>query len=115
MSWVSLISSSPAQRMGPLMREFQVRCILFCCIAMSIFLTSSVSAEETRTRGSCALFLAHDLGIPGRVRGLDAVAESFRTTHARAGSNKPPYLDHPEFEGFTVLQEVRADGASSIK
>jgi heme-degrading monooxygenase HmoA len=35
-------------------------------------------------------------------------SESFRTAHARAGSNKPLYLDHPEFEGFTVLQEVRA-------
>ena len=31
--------------------------------------------------------------------------------HARAGSNKPLYLGHPEFEGFTVLQEERADGS----
>jgi hypothetical protein len=39
-----------------------------------------------------------------------------RSPFARwAGSNKPLYLDHPEFEGFTVLQEVRAGGASSIK
>lgn len=36
----------------------------FCCFP---------SPGGTRTRGSCALFLAHDLGIPGRVRGLDAV------------------------------------------
>jgi heme-degrading monooxygenase HmoA len=39
-------------------------------------------------------------------------SESFRTAHSRAGSSKPLYLDHPEFEGFNVLQEVRASGAS---
>jgi len=33
------------------------------------------------------------------------------TAHARAGSNKPLYLGHPEFEGFTVLQEEKADGS----
>jgi heme-degrading monooxygenase HmoA len=39
-------------------------------------------------------------------------SESFRAAHAKGGSNKPLYLDHPEFEGFSVLQEVRASGAS---
>ncbi|MGA8689053.1 MAG: antibiotic biosynthesis monooxygenase [Methyloceanibacter sp.] len=58
-------------------------------------------------------FLAHDLGILAFEAWTRS--ESFRTAHARAGSNKPLYLDHPEFEGFTVLQEVRAGGASSIK
>jgi heme-degrading monooxygenase HmoA len=38
-------------------------------------------------------------------------SEQFRKAHARAGSNKPMYLGHPEFEGFTVLQEERADGS----
>ncbi len=37
-------------------------------------------------------------------------SEQFRKAHARAGGNKPLYLGHPEFEGFTVLQEERADG-----
>jgi heme-degrading monooxygenase HmoA len=38
-------------------------------------------------------------------------SEQFRKAHARAGSNKPMYLGHPEFEGFTVLQEEKADGS----
>jgi heme-degrading monooxygenase HmoA len=39
-------------------------------------------------------------------------SEAFRAAHRDAGSNKPLYLGHPEFEGFTILQEVKADGAS---
>jgi heme-degrading monooxygenase HmoA len=35
-------------------------------------------------------------------------SEAFRKAHAGAGGNKPLYLGHPEFEGFTVLQEVKA-------
>jgi heme-degrading monooxygenase HmoA len=34
-------------------------------------------------------------------------SEAFRKAHGGTGANKPLYLDHPEFEGFTVLQEVR--------
>ena len=40
-------------------------------------------------------------------------SEAFRKAHARAGSNKPLYLGHPEFEGFTVLQEVIAESANA--
>jgi heme-degrading monooxygenase HmoA len=39
-------------------------------------------------------------------------SEAFRKAHADAGTNKPLYLGHPEFEGFTILQEVEA--ASSM-
>lgn len=39
-------------------------------------------------------------------------SEQFRKAHAGAGDRKPLYLGHPEFEGFTVLQEVKADGTS---
>jgi heme-degrading monooxygenase HmoA len=35
-------------------------------------------------------------------------SEAFRKAHAGAGANKPLYLGHPEFEGFAVLQEVKA-------
>lgn len=35
-------------------------------------------------------------------------SEAFRKAHAGAGANKPLYLGHPEFEGFTVLQAVKA-------
>jgi heme-degrading monooxygenase HmoA len=34
-------------------------------------------------------------------------SEAFRAAHRGAGGNKPLYLDHPELEGFTVLQTVK--------
>jgi heme-degrading monooxygenase HmoA len=37
-------------------------------------------------------------------------SEAFRRAHARAGDSKPTTLGHPEFEGFSVIQEVSADG-----
>ena len=40
-------------------------------------------------------------------------SEAFRKAHDSAGANKPLYLGHPEFEGFTILQEVKADSAST--
>jgi heme-degrading monooxygenase HmoA len=33
-------------------------------------------------------------------------SEAFRAAHAKAGSNKPLYLGHPQFEGFETLQTV---------
>jgi heme-degrading monooxygenase HmoA len=41
-------------------------------------------------------------------------SDAFRKAHGGTGANKPLYLDHPEFEGFTVLQEVKAKGAPHI-
>jgi heme-degrading monooxygenase HmoA len=38
-------------------------------------------------------------------------SEAFRAAHARAGENKPLYLDHPQFEGFEVKQTVRTGSA----
>ncbi len=35
-------------------------------------------------------------------------SEAFRKAHAGAGNNKPLYQGHPEFEGFTSIQEVKA-------
>ena len=37
-------------------------------------------------------------------------SEAFRKAHAQAGGSKPTTLGHPEFEGFSVLQEITADG-----
>ena len=34
-------------------------------------------------------------------------SEAFRSAHHQAGENKPLYLDHPQFEGFEVLQTVQ--------
>ena len=33
-------------------------------------------------------------------------SEQFRASHARAGSNKPLTIGHPEFEGFEVFQRI---------
>jgi heme-degrading monooxygenase HmoA len=40
-------------------------------------------------------------------------SEAFRAAHARAGENKPLYLDHPQFEGFEVRQTVGNKKASA--
>jgi heme-degrading monooxygenase HmoA len=37
-------------------------------------------------------------------------SEAFRKAHAGAGDSKPTTLSHPEFEGFSVIQEVLANG-----
>ncbi len=41
-------------------------------------------------------------------------SEAFRKAHADAGSGKSLYLGHPEFEGFTILQEVKAKSSSGL-
>lgn len=43
-------------------------------------------------------------------------SDQFRKAHANAGSSKirPLYLGHPEFEGFSVIQEVSKDGTKRI-
>ncbi|WGF86508.1 antibiotic biosynthesis monooxygenase family protein [Marinivivus vitaminiproducens] len=33
-------------------------------------------------------------------------SEAFRLAHRNAGGNKPLYIDHPQFEGFEVIQTV---------
>ena len=40
-------------------------------------------------------------------------SDNFRKAHARAGNErtKPLTVGHPEFEGFHVIQEVKADGS----
>lgn len=43
-------------------------------------------------------------------------SEQFRKAHANAGSSstRPLYLEHPEFEGFNVVQEVSSDGTKRL-
>jgi heme-degrading monooxygenase HmoA len=43
-------------------------------------------------------------------------SEQFRKAHANAGSSsiKPLFMGHPEFEGFSVVQEVTADGTKRV-
>ena len=35
-------------------------------------------------------------------------SEAFRNAHRNAGDNKPLYIGHPRFEGFEVVQTVKA-------
>ena len=42
-------------------------------------------------------------------------SEAFRRAHNTAGSNKPLYLGHPEFEGFEVLQTVEGADTGTLK
>lgn len=44
-------------------------------------------------------------------------SEQFRKAHSRAGTGspiRPLYIGHPEFEGFSVVQEVSADGTKRL-
>ena len=40
-------------------------------------------------------------------------SEAFRKAHSGAGAGKPLYHGHPQLEGFTALQEVKASRSSS--
>jgi heme-degrading monooxygenase HmoA len=54
------------------------------------------------------LYASHSLWRSERHFEAWTRSEAFRKAHAGAGSGKSLYLGHPEFEGFTVLQEVKA-------
>lgn len=43
-------------------------------------------------------------------------SEQFRKAHANAGNSsiRPLYLGHPEFEGFSAVQEVTANGTKRL-
>ncbi|MGH7031428.1 MAG: antibiotic biosynthesis monooxygenase family protein [Stellaceae bacterium] len=36
-------------------------------------------------------------------------SDAFRAAHRDAGANHPLYLDHPEFEGFEIIQTLEPD------
>ena len=42
-------------------------------------------------------------------------SNAFRKADESAGANKPLYFGHPEFEGFTVIQEVNAEGRAGSR
>lgn len=41
-------------------------------------------------------------------------SEAFRKAHAGAGERKPLTVGGPEFEGFQVVQEIKADGSKVL-
>ncbi|MCT8974415.1 antibiotic biosynthesis monooxygenase family protein [Microbaculum marinisediminis] len=40
-------------------------------------------------------------------------SEAFRQAHKNAGSNKPLYLGHPEFEGFESVVDLKKTAAAA--
>jgi heme-degrading monooxygenase HmoA len=42
-------------------------------------------------------------------------SDAFRASHARSNTSerKPTYLGHPEFEGFEVIQEIKAEATAN--
>jgi len=54
------------------------------------------------------LYSSHSLWASREAFEAWTKSEAFRLAHRDAGGNRPLYLGHPQFEGFEVLQEVRA-------
>ena len=63
-------------------------------------------------RDDYVLYASHSLWSSEKDFEAWTKSEAFRKAHARAGEGKPLYLGHPEFEGFTTLQKVRAKAAA---
>ncbi|HJS88242.1 MAG TPA: antibiotic biosynthesis monooxygenase [Acetobacteraceae bacterium] len=59
------------------------------------------------TREDHALYASHTIWRSRADFEAWTRSEAFRAAHANAGQNKPLYLDHPEFEGFEVIQTIR--------
>ena len=78
------------------------------CPASSSFICSKVpSVTITRYMRSHTVWQSHAV-FEAWTR-----SEAFRAAHARAGENKPLYLDHPQFEGFEIRQTVPRKKASA--
>jgi len=64
-------------------------------------------------RDDYVLYASHSLWRSQAAFEAWTKSEAFRKAHANAGSGKPLYLGHPEFEGFTALQEISAKAKST--
>ncbi|MEM7774915.1 MAG: antibiotic biosynthesis monooxygenase [Pseudomonadota bacterium] len=67
-------------------------------------------------KGDHVLYASHTVWRDYQAFEAWTKSEQFRKAHANAGSGsiRPLYLGHPEFEGFTAVQEVAADGTMRI-
>lgn len=55
---------------------------------------------------SHTLFASHTIWRDEAAFRAWTTSEQFRAVHRDAGQNKPLYLGHPEFEGFTSVEGV---------
>ena len=64
-------------------------------------------------RDDHVLYSSHTIWA-GRQQFTDwTTSEQFRAAHRGAGGTKPMYLGHPEFEGFEVIQTVKASNGKA--
>ena len=57
-------------------------------------------------RDDHTLYSSHTLWAGKEMFTAWTQSEQFRAAHRNAGSNKPLYLGHPEFEGFETIQTI---------
>jgi heme-degrading monooxygenase HmoA len=57
-------------------------------------------------RDDHTLYASHTLWSSKEAFNAWTRSEQFRAAHRNAGSGKPTYLDHPEFEGFETVQAI---------
>jgi heme-degrading monooxygenase HmoA len=62
----------------------------------------------------CTLYSSHSVWQGRASFEAWTKSEAFRLAHRDAGQNKPLYLDHPQFEGFEVLQTVRRNKDAAV-
>lgn len=55
---------------------------------------------------TCTLYASHAIWRDEAAFRAWTTSEQFRDAHRNAGQNKPLYLGHPEFEGFTSVEGV---------
>ena len=55
---------------------------------------------------ACTLYASHTVWRDEAAFRAWTTSEQFRAVHRDAGQNKPLYLGHPEFEGFTSVADV---------
>ena len=59
------------------------------------------------------LYSSHSVWKSGAAFEAWTKSEAFRAAHRGAGDNKPLYLEHPQFEGFQVIQTVQAEASAA--
>lgn len=58
-------------------------------------------------RDDHVLYASHTIWASKAAFEAWTTSEPFRRAHHRAGDNKPLTLEHPQFEGFEIIQTVR--------
>jgi heme-degrading monooxygenase HmoA len=71
---------------------------------MTGFRTFHLLRGATRDEDGYTLFASHTVWESQSDFTAWTKSENFRAAHRGAGENKPLYIGHPEFEGFSVVE-----------